>query len=510
VTGKLSTRLVDIVGAENVIDDATERAFYAHDVAGPAEQLPQFVACPRNVDALAACVAAITDSGCALVVRGGGHSYTGGYGPTQPNTVILDLSALDKIVAINETDRWVTVEAGCTWSTLYDALAGPLSGIVSTIGGAASQNAAFFGSARHGPMSSTVLGLDIVTADGTVMRLGAAGALAYARDFGPDAVGLFLGDCGALGVKARITMRLIPAPAVTRFASYAFESFDALLAAQIALSDMDDVADSFGFDTETHENLRRSGFTVGERAGALSDVARADGGLVRGLKTALKTAATAHGALTDIRNSLHLVIESPNDPAADAAGAEIARRAQSHGGAPMPDTIPRVTRSRPFRPLKSLLGPDGEAWLPLHGLLPLSQARPAAAAIDKFLDDHKADLAEHNIRVTQLTTAVGDRLLLEPQFFWPDSLSPFHQRAVTDRQQSQHGAQPPNERAREHVHEMRASLTRVLAEHGATHYQIGKYYPYRSRIDAGHRSVLEAVKHSVDPKGLLNPGVLGF
>ena len=274
------------MGAANVTDDAAERVYYAHDIAGPAPYPAHLVVRPSSVDATVACVAAVTGAGHALTVRGGGHSYTGGYGPTRPSTVILDMSALDRVVEINEADGWVTAEAGCTWRTLHDALAavgrrtpffGPLSGIVATVGGTASQNAAFFGSARHGPMSECVLGLDVVTADGTLIRLGATKEGGFARDFGPDAVGLFLGDSGAFGVKLRITMRLVAVPPAIRFASFAFESFGAAIDAQIALAGMDAIAESYGFDAGTHENLRRAGFSIGEGAAALRDVAQAEG-----------------------------------------------------------------------------------------------------------------------------------------------------------------------------------------------------------------------------------------
>ena len=476
MSGGLAARLVDLVGAANVIDDAAERAYYAHDIAGPAPHAPELVVRSPSVDATVACVAAITDAGHALTVRGGGHSYTGGYGPTRPGTVILDMSALDRVVEINEADGWVTAEAGCTWRTLHDALAavgrrtpffGPLSGIVATVGGAASQNAAFFGSARHGPMSASVLGLDVVTADGTLMRLGRVGDKGFARDFGPDPVGLFLGDSGAFGVKVRITMRLVPVPAAVRFASFAFESFEAVIDAQIALAGVDAIAESYGFDAETHDNLRRAGFSIGEGAAALRDVAQAD---------------------------------------ADA----IAACAGRHGGTEIPDTIPRITRSRPFRPLKSLLGPEGEAWLPMHGLLPLSRARAGLQAAEDCLAAHGDEMRALGIRVTRLTTMVGDRVLLEPQFFWPDALSPFHLRAVTHAQKALFADRPANERAQARVHALRASLVEALAAHGATHYQIGTYYPYLERIDPGQRAVIESVKKALDPKNLMSPGALGL
>ena len=519
MSGGLTARLVDLVGATNVIDDAAERAYYAHDIAGPAPHPAHLVVRPPSVDAAVACVAAVTGAGHALTARGGGHSYTSGYGPTRAGTVILDTSALDRVVEINEADGWVTAEAGCTWRTLHDALAavgrrtpffGPLSGIVATVGGAASQNAAFFGSARHGPMSASVLGLDVATADGTLMRLGAVGEGGFARDFGPDAAGLFLGDSGAFGVKLRITMRLVPVPAAVRFASYAFEDFESAIDAQIDLAEVDAIAESYGFDAETHENLRRAGFTIGEGAAALRDVARAEGGRAGAIAAAVRTAAGARRAVGTTQTSLHLVIEGTSEAAAAEAADAIAACAGRHGGTAIPDTIPRITRSRPFRPLKSLLGPEGEAWLPLHGLLPLSRVRDAMQAAEDCLAAHEAEMQALGIRVTRLSTTVGDRLLLEPQFFWPDALSPFHLRAVTDAQRAQFADRPANERAQARVHALRAALVEALAAEGATHYQIGTYYPYLERIDPGQRALMEAMKKALDPKNLMSPGVLGL
>ena len=519
MSGSLAARLADLVGAANVIDDAAERAYYGHDIAGPAPHPAHLVVRPPSVDAAVGCVAAITDAGHALTVRGGGHSYSGGYGPTRPGTVVLDMSALDRVVEVNEADGWVTAEAGCTWRTLHDTLAavgrrtpffGPISGIVATVGGAASQDAAFFGSARHGPMSKSVLGLDVVTADGTLLRLGRVGDRTFARDFGPDSVGLFLGDCGAFGVKLRVTMSLVPVPAAVRYASFAFETFGAVIDAQIALADVDAIAESYGFDAETHENLRRAGFSIGEGAAALRDVARAEGRRGGGIAAAVRTAAGVRRAVGETRNSLHLVIEGPSEASVAEAADVVATCAGRHGGAAIPDTIPRITRSRPFRPLKALLGPDGEAWLPMHGLLPLSRARAATQAAEDCLAAHEAEMRTLGIRVARLTTMVGDRLLLEPQFFWPDALSPFHLRAVTDTQREQFADRPANERARARVHALRVALVEALAAHGATHYQIGTYYPYLARIDPGQRALIEACKRTLDPKNLMSPGALGL
>ena len=146
----------------------------------------------------------------------------------------------------------------------------------------------------------------------------------------------------------------------------------------------------------------------------------------------------------------------------------------------------------------------------MHGLLPLSRARAGLQAAEDCLAAHGDEMRALGIRVTRLTTMVGDRLLLEPQFFWPDALSPFHLRAVTHAQKALFADRPANERAQARVHALRAALVEMLAAHGATHYQIGTYYPYLERIDPGQRALIESVKRALDPKNLMSPGALGL
>ena len=503
------TRLfADLIGAEFVLDDRDECAFYSQDISGEGAAVAGLVVQPGSVDELCRCVAAATNMGRVVVPRGGGMSYTLGYAPAVAGAVLIDLRRLNRVVEINEAGCSVTVEAGCTWKDLYDALTprglrtpffGPLSGYVSTIGGAASQNAAFFGSSFYGSMEESVLGLDIVVADGGLVR---------SVELDPESLELLIGDAGAFGVKARVTLKLIRAPNAVRFASFAFESFADLVAAQTAMAGSPGLAECFGFDPETHANLQKSGFKLSEGAGMLGDVARAGGGMVRGVKDALKTAALAPGLLKNVRYSLHAVVEAEADPAADQSLGRIAGAAARHGGIAIPDTIPRVTRAKPFRPIKALLGPEGENWLPVHGIVPTEAAQSAVDQVTVYLDAYRAELASHDIRVAFLTTLVRDRFLLEPQFFWFDRLSPFHLRMVTDSQRKAYASRPAAPEARAAVHKLRHGLVEVFAVAGAGHYQIGKYYPYLERLEPSKRGRVKRLKAALDPRGLINPGAL--
>ena len=200
--------LHDVLGEESVLEGENDRRFHSHDIFEPGRPRQPSSGRTRSGQ-LAAAVGLVTSSGLAVVPRGGGVSYTGGYLPTRRQSVIVDTLRLDRVIDLNTTDMHVTVETGCTWEQLSRVLAGsgtrtpfggPFSGRYATMGGTLSQDAVLWGSAAHGGASESVLGLAVVLADGTLVRTGSAGTSAgspFHRYFGPDLTGVFLGDCGA-------------------------------------------------------------------------------------------------------------------------------------------------------------------------------------------------------------------------------------------------------------------------------------------------------------------------
>ncbi|MEQ9643407.1 MAG: FAD-binding oxidoreductase [Alphaproteobacteria bacterium] len=498
-----ATELAGIVGADRVATDKATLELFAHDIAS-AGAIPLAVVRPADEDQLAATVAAATGAGLAVYPRGGGHSYTAGYLADRPGGIVLDLTDLNRIIEIDDAARTVTVQAGCTWAMLYDALGtkgwrtpffGPLSGMVATVGGSLSQDAAFFGSARHGTVRETVIGLVVIAADGRRLVTGGSG---------PDLTGLFVGDCGALGIKARATLRLIAPPETTAFASLDFPTAESLLNAEAALVGVDGLAEVWGFDPESHRNLHRTGFGAMEGAQLAADVAR--GGGLRGLAGLMRS---GKAFVRDLRHSLHVVAEGDEPVVAHALG-KVAEMATAHGGTPIPDTIPRVTRARPFRPIKALLGPDGENWLPVHGVFPAGRARDGYAAASQVLAEHGDTMAEHDIRATVLTVVAGASILVEPQLFWPDALNAFHRHHATPDQVKRHGERPSNPAAREAAHALRKALAAAMDGAGATNYQLGRTYDYARSLAPDTLALLRTVKHHLDPRGLINPGVLGL
>ncbi|MEO8445573.1 MAG: FAD-binding oxidoreductase, partial [Gammaproteobacteria bacterium] len=231
--------LTAIVGQAHVLTGDADREFYAMDVYNQLK-LPLAVIQPGTVEELQKVVRIATGAGVAVVPRGGGASYTDGYLPTVTNSILLDTGRLNRIVELNETDMYVTVEPGLTWNELWQALKakglrttfwGPFSGIKATVGGSMSQNSASLGSGNFGVSADAVLAFEVVLASGEILKTGsraAANGVPFFRWYGPDLTGLFTGDAGALGVKARITLKLIRTPPFSGAASFGFDNFEAM------------------------------------------------------------------------------------------------------------------------------------------------------------------------------------------------------------------------------------------------------------------------------------------
>ena len=113
--------LAQIVGTEHLLTDDESRTFFSTDVYRQADQLDVALAPPGPVEELHEAARICVQNKIPMVVRGGGASYTDGYLPTRPNTVLFDMSRLNGI-EVNATDMYVTVEAGVTWAALYERL----------------------------------------------------------------------------------------------------------------------------------------------------------------------------------------------------------------------------------------------------------------------------------------------------------------------------------------------------------------------------------------------------
>ncbi|HEY8350917.1 MAG TPA: FAD-binding oxidoreductase, partial [Sphingomonadales bacterium] len=311
----LLAALESAAGKGSVLTDMEARRLAAADLHVTGA-LPAAVVRPQDRDALAAAVAAATSRGYAVLPRGGGLSYTGGYAPPTDRSVTFDLSALDRIIHISEQDMVMTVEAGVTWRQIAAALKprglrlpffGTFSGAGATVGGGLSHGALFFGSARYGSAAEMVLGLEVVLADGRILRTGqgalAVGAKPFLRSFGPDLTGLFTHDGGAFGIKTAASLRLIEAPRHEDYLSFAFADLAHAADALSAIARADLAEEIYVLDPVSTGAIAADG---GEKLRTALSVARRAGGPLRAASALLSLARGGTQFIPPGHYSLHM------------------------------------------------------------------------------------------------------------------------------------------------------------------------------------------------------------
>jgi FAD/FMN-containing dehydrogenase len=484
-----------------------------------ARELPLAAVRPASVAELQALVRRATSAGVAVYTRGGGASYTDGYLPTRTHSILIDMGALDRIVEINVEDAYVTVEAGVTWAALKSALDergfrtpffGPFSGLAATVGGSMSQHAVSHGSGSYGISAQSLIGLDVVTANGELLRTGAAarGGAPFSRWHGPDLAGIFLGDCGVFGVKARITLSLRKRLPAVECASYAFADFSQLASALrlAALEGIDD--EHFAMDAaltkgQIARQARISKFVVAKdlAASATSPLA-ALGQLVRsGLTGARELRAAPYSA--------HFIMEGIDDAEARIKARRLRALMQKSGGTAIANTVPALVRAKPFAPLFNTLGPDGERWVPLHGYIPHSRVAEFHAAASEFLAVRRADMQRLGVWVGGMFMTMGTTAFLyELAFYWPGAQSAYHRHTLPQAYLDALPQRPDDAETAEFMDRLKRDLVALYASHQAIHFQLGKAYPYASTLSAETLRLVRAVKAAVDPQNLLNPGAL--
>jgi len=183
---------------------------------------------PATAEQVAQIAATCAAGPVPLTVAGGRSGVSGASVPCFGG-VVLDITGLSGVVGVDSDSGVVEVMAGTFGPDLESALAPrglsvghfPQSFELATVGGWVACRGAGQYSTRYGKIEDMVVGLEVVLADGRVVRTGGAPAAAV----GPDLNQLFVGSEGTLGIITRVWLRTHPTPPAERRAAYTFATF---------------------------------------------------------------------------------------------------------------------------------------------------------------------------------------------------------------------------------------------------------------------------------------------
>lgn len=222
----LRQKLAEIVSENNVTDKLIDLISYSKD-ASEHRHWPIGAVWPQNTAQVSAILKLANLEKVPIVPRGAGTGLSGMAVP-EKGGIVLDMARMNRILEIRIEDRLVVVQPGVVYAQLQKALdpydfhfpPDPASGKVATLGGNVATNAGGLRGAKYGTTRDYVLGLEVVLADGEILKTGSRTMKCVS---GYDLTRLFVGSEGTLGVITEITLKINPKPKSTATCSATFQ-----------------------------------------------------------------------------------------------------------------------------------------------------------------------------------------------------------------------------------------------------------------------------------------------
>jgi glycolate oxidase len=226
---ELIRRMEAVVGAGGVISRREQLRTYECDGLTSYRVIPELVVIPETAEQVREVVRICHSGRIPFVARGSGTGLSGGALPVEHGVLIV-LARMRRIVDIDIPNQQVTAEPGVINLSVTRAVApdgyyyapDPSSQLVCSIGGNVAENSGGAHCLKYGFTTNHVLGVEVVLADGEMVRLGGP----VADSPGYDLVGAFVGSEGTLGIATSVTLRIVRKPEAVQTLLAAFPGPD--------------------------------------------------------------------------------------------------------------------------------------------------------------------------------------------------------------------------------------------------------------------------------------------
>ncbi|MCY7838147.1 glycolate oxidase subunit GlcD [Bacillus haynesii] len=230
ISSQVRSQLIEIVSSANYDDSNAGRLVYSYDATPQFQSMPDAVIAPRSKEEVSQIVKICNTHRIPIVPRGSGTNLCAGTCPTEGGIVLL-FKHMNQILEIDEENLTITVQPGVITLDLIHAAEekglfyppDPSSMKISTIGGNINENSGGLRGLKYGVTRDYVMALEIVLANGDIIRTGGK----LAKDVaGYDLTRLFVGSEGTLGIITEATLKLIPAPETKKTVLALYQDID--------------------------------------------------------------------------------------------------------------------------------------------------------------------------------------------------------------------------------------------------------------------------------------------
>ncbi len=230
IDNKAQEELIALLGNERFYSSKEDLIAYCADANPEKRALPEAVVLPATTEEVSAILKIANKYRIPVTPRGGGSGYTGGCVPVHGG-IVLSMEKFNKILEIDLDNFLIIVEPGVVVKTIQDTVdkhglmypPDPASTAFATIGGNIAENAGGLRAVKYGVTKNYVMGLEVVLANGDVVRTGSKCIKDVA---GYNLTELFVGSEGTLGIVTKAILKIVAKPEAKRTMTATFPSLE--------------------------------------------------------------------------------------------------------------------------------------------------------------------------------------------------------------------------------------------------------------------------------------------